>query len=162
MKPNLLIGLGNPLMGDEGIGWHVANRLARDPRVPADTEVLCGGTDLVRHASEMEGRNRVILVDAMQDASQPGSISVFEDDFFELEGRQENAHQLSVAEAVRLLRIASPSLKPVHFTLLAVAIASASINQELSPALSAQMPRILERVLQETTRTPGVADAISR
>jgi hydrogenase maturation protease len=144
MKPRLVIGLGNPLMGDEGVGWHVASRLAGDPRLPADTETLRGGTDLLRFADRIEGRSRVILVDAMQSAAPPGSVTPFED-CAELEDRQTNAHELSAAQAMRLLRM----LMPVRFTLLGVSIGSAAAGDELSPAVEARMPAILDRVLEE-------------
>ena len=149
MKPNLVIGLGNPLLGDEGIGCCVADRLAADPRLPDDTDVLCGGTDLLRYADQMKGRRRVILVDAMLDASEPGSVSVLEDPFPELEDSRQHAHHLSLVQAVQLLRIASPSLQAVRFTLVAVAIESANINSELSPPLAAKMPEVLQRVRRE-------------
>ena len=63
MKPNLVLGLGNPLMGDDGIGCVLAERLASDPRLPADTEVLVAGSDLLRFAGRMEYRQRVILIE---------------------------------------------------------------------------------------------------
>lgn len=149
MKPNLVIGLGNPLVGDEGIGWHVAERLAGDPRLPEDTEVLWGGTDLLRLTDQMEDRRRVILIDALLDPSEPGNISVFEDGFPGLEDRQEHAHHLSAMQAVRLLKTASPCMDGVRFTLVAIVVDSANIGCELSASLAAKMPQILDRVLQE-------------
>lgn len=144
MKPRLVIGLGNPLMGDEGVGWYVASRLADDPRLPSDTGTIWGSTDLLRHAGDIEGRNRVILVDALQSAAAPGDVAVFED-CAELEDRQTNAHELSVAQAVRLLQL----MTPVRFTLLGVAVWSVDVSGNLSPALEARMPAILDRVLEE-------------
>lgn len=151
MKPNLVIGLGNPLVGDEGIGWHVADRLSRDPRLPQDTEVLLGGTDLLRCGDQMEQRKRVILIDAILDPANAGTVSLLEGRMLELDTRREHAHHLSVVQALQLLQVASPSLKTVRFTLAAIAIGSARISRELSPSLAARIPHILDRVLQETT-----------
>lgn len=151
MKPNLLIGLGNPLMGDEGIGWHVVERLAGDPRLPQDTELLQAGTDLLPYAGHMEGRERVILVDALLDSSEPGTTSVFENDFLGVDDRQPHVHHLSLVQSLRLLRIAAPSLAAVRFTLLAIAIDSATLSLDLSPALSARVPRIVDRLLELLT-----------
>lgn len=150
MKQTLIIGLGSPLLGDEGIGFHVAGDLTRDPRLPEETEVLYGGTDLLRHVTTMEGRRRIILIDAMLDNSESGSISVFEqDDLPKLEDQQEHVHHLSVAQAIKLLQLASPSLTAVRFTLIAISINSAELGSQLSPSLSAKMPCILNRVLDE-------------
>ena len=158
MKPNLVIGLGNPLMGDEGVGWHILDRLAGDPRLPQDTDLLWGSTDLLACAGQMEGRRRIILVDAMLDASPAGSVAVYSDrdGFLPLEERQEHAHQLSVVQAIRLLQACSPSLRTVPFTLIAIAIDSARVTMELSPALSAGMPELLDRILRELKTGDGV------
>lgn len=145
MKPLLVIGLGNPLMGDEGIGWHVARRLAGDPRLPDTVEVISGGTDLLRHAGPIEGRRRVVVIDAIQEDGQAGSVSILDEDFPALDGRQQHAHHLSAVQAIGLLRM----ITPVRFTLLGISISSAAVNSQLSPALAARMPAILDRVLQE-------------
>ena len=151
VKPHLVIGLGNPLMGDEGIGWHVLERLAGDPRLPQDTELLWGSTDLLACAGQMEGRRRIILVDAMLDPSRAGSVAVYSDrdGFPALDDRQEHAHQLSVVQALRLLQACSPGLSAVPVTLIAIAIDSARVTMELSPALSARMPELLDCILRE-------------
>ena len=150
MKPTLIIGLGNPAMGDEGIGWRVVNRLAADPRLPEDAEVLWAGTDLLAYADRMAGRKQVTLLDAMLDTAEPGTARVFEDDFTELESRQGNVHQLSVVESIRLLRIVDPSLCAVRFRLIAIAIESARMRNDLSPILTARIPELVDRVLSES------------
>jgi len=142
MKPQLVIGLGNPLMGDEGIGWHVADRLAADPRLPAGAEAITGGTDLLGCAGRIEGRQRVVVVDAILDDAEPGSVSVGIGD---LEERQEHAHHLSVAQAVKLLQL----ITPARFTVLGVSVRAAGLGEELSPALAARLPAIVDRVLEE-------------
>ena len=144
MKPVLAIGLGNPLMGDEGIGWHVAERLAGDPRLPEHVEVICGGTDLTRYAGEMDGRSRVVLIDAIEDGSDTGTVTVFDGDFRGLEEHQEHAHHLSAIEAVGLLRL----IVPTGFTLLGISISSARLEPALSPSMAARLPEILEQVLE--------------
>ena len=141
MKPWLVIGLGNPLMGDEGVGCHVADRLAVDPRLPEHVEVISGGTDLLRYADRMEGRDRVVLIDAIQDGAEPGTVAVFED-LDELDDRQGHAHHLSVVQAVKLLKL----LTPVRFTLFAISIGSAKASSELSSPMAARMHSILAAV----------------
>ncbi|HUI59580.1 MAG TPA: hydrogenase maturation protease [Steroidobacteraceae bacterium] len=145
MKPLLVIGLGNPLMGDDGIGCHVAARLAGDPRLPESVEVISGGTDLLRFASQIEGRSRVFILDAIHDDAEPGAVSVFAADLPGLDERQEHAHHLSAVQAIGVLRI----LMPVRITLVGISISSAAIESGLSPALDTRVPAIVDRVLQE-------------
>lgn len=151
MKSHLVIGLGNRLMGDEGVGWHLIERLAGDPRLPEDTELLWCGTDLLACADQIEGRSRITLVDALLDPSQVGSVTVFRDGngLRGLEDRQWHVHHLSLTQIIHLLRIVSPSFGLVRLRLIAICIDSARMQPELSPALATRMPQILECVLQE-------------
>ena len=152
MKPQLVIGLGNPLMGDEGIGRRVAECLATDPRLPVDTDVLCAGTDLLRYAGRMEGRRRILLIDAMLDGGAAGNVMVHDNEFPELEQDRQHAHHLSLPELIGLLQIASPSVRGVRFTVLAVSIESAVLRSEVSAGLKDRIPAIVEHVLDELQR----------
>jgi hydrogenase maturation protease len=147
VKPRLVIGLGNPLMGDEGIGCVLAEHLARDPNLPPDTEVFVAGTDLIGCAGLMEGRTGVTLLDAMLDPAEPGILRVFEDDFTALDATQPSAHQLSVVASLELLKVAYSSLRDIRFRLFAVTATSAEIGQGLSPALTARLPELLDQVM---------------
>ena len=142
MKPLLVIGLGGPLMGDDGIGGHVAERLAADPRLPAGVDVICGGTDLLGCVGAIEGRERVVVIDAVLDGAEPGTVSPIEDG---IEQGQEHAHHLSVTQAVALLGMTTTA----RFRLLGVSVAFAGAQPALSPALTARIPAILDRVLEE-------------
>jgi hydrogenase maturation protease len=132
-------------MGDDGVGWHVAERLAGDPRLPESVEVMCGGTDPLRYGGQMEGRSRVIFIDAIQDDAPPGSVMVCGETFSEMDSRQEHAHHLSAVQAIQLLKmtVAAP------IALLGISVSSAATQTELSPAVGGRMSSILDRVLQE-------------
>ena len=145
MKPVLLIGLGNPLMGDDAVGCMVAKMLAADPRLPKNVEVICGGPDLLRYAGQMEGRRRVVVVDALQDSAEPGSVRVFEADDGELDDQQVHAHHLSAVQAMKLLQ----TIRAVRCRLIGIGISSAVMVNGLSPPVEARMPAIVDRVLEE-------------
>ncbi|HTQ55147.1 MAG TPA: hydrogenase maturation protease [Bryobacteraceae bacterium] len=145
MKPRLVIGLGNPLMGDDGVGCTVADRLARDPRLPEDVDVISGETDLLCCATDVEGRERVLVIDAVQDDAPAEPVLLFEEPFAGLEERQDNAHNLSAVQAIRLLKLVTQA----RFTLLGAAISSAEMREGLSTAVGTRMPAILDRVLRE-------------
>jgi len=138
MKPLLIVGLGNPLMGDDGVGAVLAESLAGR----ADADVLIGGTDLLRCAAEMEGRKRVILIDAVE-SDTPGTIVVTDED--PPEGPLAGAHTLSAPSAVRLLRQLMPE---VRFTWILVGVRSARVGEGLSPELAAALPRLRGRLME--------------
>ena len=106
MKPVLLVGIGNPLMGDEGVGFHIVEHLAGDPRIGPGTEALWAGTDLSRAFEWMRGRRAVVIVDALLGGAEPGAVTV--ENFEALEDRQGHAHRLSAAAALKMLPLALP------------------------------------------------------
>ena len=152
MKPVLIVGLGNALMGDDAIGIVVAERLAADPRLPDTAEAVPGGTDLLRLASEIEDRTHVLVIDAFQDtAADPGSLVAIDPDSDTFDNRQPYAHHLSALAAIQLLRLTTR----VPFTLFGIAISSASAGTELSPPLAARLPAILNHILNQIETLPA-------
>jgi hydrogenase maturation protease len=131
VKPVLVIGLGNPLMGDDGVGARAAELMAADSAVTARADVVAGGTDLLRCMDEMEGRRRVILIDAAQGFAKPGEVVVV-DDPGQVSGL-EYAHTLSAVRALELMRGVMPSLGGTRFTWVLAGIASAGAGETLSP-----------------------------
>jgi hydrogenase maturation protease len=148
VKPHLVIGLGNTLMGDDGVAAHLLEALGADPRLPEGVELYWAGADLLDQADNMAGRARVTLIDAMLDPARAGDLLVFEDDLSGLAPESPSAHQMAAVGAVELLRMLYPALRSVPITLLAVAVDSASVGLELSPALAARMPGLVEEVLR--------------
>ena len=176
MKPLLVIGLGNPLMGDEGVGCHVADRLAADPRLPEHVEVISGGTDLLRYADRMEGRGRVVIVDAIQDgailrprqsgAGNPACRRLFSrrglapsnpstaggaaepGTVAVFEDLDELDDRQGHAHHLSVVQAVKllKLLTPARFTLIGISIGSAEASSELSPPLAARMPSILAAV----------------
>ena len=144
MKPLLIVGLGNTLMGDDGVGVRVAESLAGH----ACADVLIGGTDLLRCIGEIEGRERVILIDAME-SDVAGEITVTDED--PPEGLSSGTHTLSAPAAVRLLRQLMPQ---VRFTWVLAGVRSVRIGEGLSPELLAASSGIRLRLVQADGARP--------
>ena len=70
----LVVGYGNPLRGDDGIGWHAARLLATDPRL-ADARVLAQHQLVPELAVDVSRASLVVLVDAAAEGD-PGSVRV--------------------------------------------------------------------------------------
>lgn len=160
MTPLLLIGLGNPLAGDDGVGCELARRLRPDPRLPPDVEVLEGGTDLLRLAPRLRGRTHVVLVDAILDPGPPGRLLLFEGELRELDDRGASVHHLPPVQALRLLRFVDPAIHDVPITFAGVTVAGARISHRISPALEDRLPALTdELVALLSARTSGRAAA---
>ncbi|HEV2136726.1 MAG TPA: hydrogenase maturation protease [Terracidiphilus sp.] len=73
-KKILVLGLGNVLMGDEGIGVHVVRNLERLP-LPPNVECLDGGTGGFVLLEPLQAADRIILIDAAADGNPPGTVT---------------------------------------------------------------------------------------
>jgi hydrogenase maturation protease len=74
-KPGtLVLGLGNVLMGDEGIGVHVVQAVEKHP-LPDGVECLDGGTGGFVLLEPLQSAGRVILIDAAADGNLPGTVT---------------------------------------------------------------------------------------
>ena len=71
-----VIGVGNPLIGDDGAGVRVVERLRG--RVPDGVELIDGGTEGLGLICWFEGVDRVVLVDAVRMGSAPGTVAVLD------------------------------------------------------------------------------------
>ena len=78
--PTLVIGLGNPLMGDDGFGLAVLAELRERWRMPGDVELVDGGTWGIRLLPLLDGAERVLFLDAVDRGAAPGTPFVLEGD----------------------------------------------------------------------------------
>ena len=76
MRPGsiLVLGIGNTLLGDEGVGVHVVRRLMELPDPPEGVEFLDGGTGSLVLLEPMQDAARMILIDATADGSPAGTV----------------------------------------------------------------------------------------
>ena len=77
-KPLLVAGLGNPLMGGDGIGCTLAECLAVNRRLSACAEVMRDGSDPLRCAGRAAGRSRIASSDTLQNGGDSGSVLAFD------------------------------------------------------------------------------------
>lgn len=73
MTHTVVIGLGNPLMGDDGLGLAALERLRETWELPAGVELVDGGTWGMNLLPVIEGADRVLLIDAITGGAAPGT-----------------------------------------------------------------------------------------
>lgn len=148
MTKTLIIGLGNPILGDDGVGWAVADQVA--PHTDIEIEKLSlGGLSLMERIS---GYDRVILIDAIQTGQKPfGSVSVFPlaDLANPFAGHSASAHDTSLLTALdtgRKLGVPVPNDDQI----MVVAIEAENVydfSEEMSPPIAAAVPVATKEVL---------------
>jgi hydrogenase maturation protease len=73
-KPTLVLGLGNVIMGDEGVGVHVVHAIAQHS-LPSGVECLDGGTGGFVLLEPLQNAGRIVLIDATADGNAHGTVT---------------------------------------------------------------------------------------
>ena len=104
----LVLGLGNTLLGDEGVGVHVIRQLEKDTPFLDDVELLDGGTLSFTLAGPIEDADQLIVIDAARLDSPAGSVRLFEGeemDRFVLTNKQCSVHEVSLSDLLVIARL---------------------------------------------------------
>jgi hydrogenase maturation protease len=141
MKPVLIIGWGNPLRGDDGLGWRAAERLAQ--LLDSNAAVVRVAHQLMPEFAEEISRSEVVIfIDAACD-NETGELR-----FERVEPRSSPSapfsHQLDPAALLNMARTLY-GLCPDAY-LFTVAGRSFGFGEELSPEVRATLPALLEEV----------------
>ncbi len=146
-QKTVILGVGNLLLSDEGVGVHVAHELMR-MELPRGVSVVEGGTDGFRLLNVITEADRLIVIDAVKGGAEPGSIYRF--DVKEVRnvpsGFKTSVHQIGILEVIDLSELIG---KTPHTTVIGVEPKSLKMGMELSPEVKEKIPRIVEIVLDE-------------
>jgi len=145
-----VVGVGNLLLSDEGVGVHVVEALGRE-YVPPYLELIDAGTALVDVLGSLRGYERIFLVDALRAGGNPGSV--YRLAFSELQQRAERGqltmslHQSGLLEAAALARM--QGVDPGSITIIAVEPADMEPGIELSETVRRRLPDVCHLVMEE-------------
>lgn len=145
----LVVGLGNPILGDDGVGWKVAEQVCKDlPKdLPVDVECLSlGGISLMEH---LIGYDRVVIVDAFETDAMAGSISVLKLNQLPNYSAYHitSVHDTSLQKAMELGREMGAHL-PEDVTIIGITTDRIhEFSDELSPPVARMVPCAVKIVL---------------
>ncbi|MFO0553191.1 MAG: hydrogenase maturation protease [Polyangiaceae bacterium] len=142
----LVIGLGNPLLGDDGVGI-VASRLVRDVIAPSEAdvvEVYAGGLRLL---DAMVGYRRVINVDALMSGVRGGSVHRLDVGELRRTKNLTSTHDTNLATALELGRTIGMEI-PDHVRIVGVEVVdTSSFKEALSAVVAAALPTVVREVV---------------
>jgi len=145
-----VVGAGNLLLGDEGLGVHVIEALGKE-YVPPHVTLIDAGTALVDVLGSLQGYRRIFLVDALRAGGSPGSVYRLE--LAELQQRAERGqltvslHQMGLLDAVSMARL--PRLDPQVVTVIGVEPECLEPGIELSAVVSRRLPDVCHLIMEE-------------
>jgi hydrogenase maturation protease len=149
----LVVGFGNALRTDDGVGWAVAERLATDPR-------LEGATVIARHqltpelALDVSRAAGVIFIDASH--GPPAGEFTIERLDPSGNGATPSSHHVSPTSIVQLALELYGHAPAVQ--LVSVGVESVEAGDRLSPVVEAAIPRLVDAVVALTTEAAAMAD----
>ena len=150
----LVIGLGNPILGDDGVGWCVAEQV-RSQLTTSQVDVDClslGGISLMER---LIGYERAILVDACILDAEPGSVVVSKlEDLPDLSAfHTTNAHDMSLQNAMKLGKNLGAKL-PDDVTVVGISARHIyDFSEELSPPVAEAVPKAAQIVIELVMKT---------
>lgn len=151
MKQILVLGVGNVLLSDEGLGIHALEQLQQRYRLPAQVEVIDGGTSGMDLLDQLAGRACVVLVDAVNTGAAPGSVVRLDGATLPAFFRSKvSPHQLGLCDLLAILELRGEA--PAELILHGMVPVSLGTRLGLSPEVSARMPAFVEGVADELRR----------
>ncbi len=133
----LVVGLGNCLMRDDGVGVHAARELQRQPL--KGTVVLEVGTDIFSAVPWLDGAGWVLAIDAMDAGKPPGTIYTCDADAVAAPMLPKSVHELGLLSVLEFI----PKARRPRITVLGVQPAVVECGLELTPVLAQALPRVV-------------------
>jgi hydrogenase maturation protease len=146
----IVIGLGNPILGDDGVGWQIAQQLQQRSDFPSGIEVdylSLGGLSLMER---LIGYERAILIDSIVSDNHPiGTLSCFSLDQLPNRtiGHTYSAHDTTLQNALRIGQDLGAQL-PKEIVVVAVEARKVyDFSEQLSPDVAAAIPNAVQMII---------------
>lgn len=141
-NPNILIvGLGNLLLQDDGVGVHVIKELRKD-QPPINAVVADVGCAVLDALHLFEAADYILAVDAMQAGNEPGTIYTFGTDDVDEQPIASSLHELSLIAALRFI----PNKEQPKIVIFGVEPDTIDYGLELTEKVKASVPHLISHI----------------
>ena len=157
----LVLGIGNTVMSDDGVGPKVVQLLQREYVFPANVEIVDGGTLGLDLLPMLEGRSHLVMVDAVETGKPPGTCVRLtgEELPIALETRI-SPHQMGLKDLLAVARLLGHA--PGEMVLIGVQPGSIGMDLELTPEVALQVETMKKAVLRELGEMGVQPEAVAR
>ena len=146
----LVLGLGNILLSDEGVGVRIVEALDAAHELPSDVDLLDGGTSGMDLLDTVAGRDCLIVADAVNADGPAGRLIRLEDDDIKmLFETRFSPHQLGLSDMLATLRLIDKA--PGRIVLIGVVPQNLSLGLDLSPAAAGGRDAAVSMIVDELT-----------
>ncbi len=141
-----VLGVGNILLQDEGVGVRVVEEMTRRFTFPENVEVLDGGTLGMELMRFLMGTDKLILIDAIDGSLPPGSIYEFEKENVKKYFREKvSVHDLGIQDVLASLDVLEKPLK--ELVVVGVQPAVVDVGLDLTPIVAPAVETVIAKVL---------------
>jgi hydrogenase maturation protease len=143
----VVLGMGNLIHSDDGVGVHAVQRLQADRRVPAEVLLLDGGTLGLTLLNRVSGAKRLLIIDAVDIGAPAGTMVRMEGK--ELRGMpgSGSVHQLGFADLLAALSFTGQ--EPEELVVIGIQPASTNVGASLSPPVAAVLDEVVAAALAQ-------------
>ncbi|MBT6050672.1 MAG: HyaD/HybD family hydrogenase maturation endopeptidase [Candidatus Scalindua sp.] len=152
----VVIGIGNLLLMDEGIGVHTINELEKHD-LPGSIEIYDGGTGGFKLIDLMQGAARVIFIDAVDTGKAPGSVTIFraEEVHSIYNKKKYSLHDTDLMEIIKMAEmLGNPPMIEIVGIQPKIINYGTTLSNELAGSMSNIMNTVLRRI-EEVCSTPS-------
>ncbi|HCL81557.1 MAG TPA: hydrogenase expression/formation protein [Nitrospiraceae bacterium] len=158
VSPLCVIGLGNILLKDEGIGVHAANAVKERYAFSPDVDIIDGGTIGLDLLPIIEGRDRVMIVDAVDFGKEPGHIGIIKDkDIPSVLNSKLSVHHIGLSDV--LFTAAFMDITPSEICLVGIQPKSLDVGLDMTPEIDGKMEDMINLIIK-TLQSWGVECAL--
>lgn len=142
-----VLGLGNLVHTDDGVGVHAIQLLERDPRVPPGTVLIDGGTHGLGLLPHVSGFSRLLVIDAVDAGETPGTVVRFEGSALHGLPGKASVHQLGFADMMVALQLLGEA--PPEMVVFGVQPLSTDWTSELTGPVRDALPSLIDAVVRQ-------------
>ena len=155
MTKTVVLGIGNILLTDEGVGVRVIEALEREYELPPEVEIIDGGTCGMEMLEQLEDLDGLVVVDCVRCGQLPATPVLLKGDDVPVFFRTKlSPHQVSLSDVLASLEFTGRAPKAI--AIVGMQPVSMALGMELSPAVAERLPELLAMTLVELRRL-GIA-----
>lgn len=144
----VVLGVGNILLSDEGVGVRAVERLKADYQLPPQVEVIDGGTSAMEMLDDLAGADHLIIVDAVRSGQAPATmIRIADKDVPMFFKTKLSPHQIGLSDVLATLALMGE--RPRAITVIGVEPVSLGTAMALTPQVQALLPKVVEQLAKE-------------
>ncbi len=144
----VILGIGNSILSDEGVGIHAAAALREHWVLPPEVEVIDGGTAGMELLEPLADADLLLVLDAVKARSAPGSLVCLAGAQVPVFFRSKlSPHQVSICDVLASLEFAGSA--PRDLVLIGIEPESLELGLELTPAVAARLPDMVDAAVAQ-------------